>query len=135
MKKTTRFIALVCAILMMLCLCACGGMSKSECMVGQAKFNALADDMGNRDIKYTVDYSRSGDLDIMINVPKSKGFTTYDQQFDLATKKLLLLAVDIFALYAANNGIALDDITVKIVDADGVTQYKAVNGNIVKTPW
>lgn len=134
MKKTTRFIALVCAILMMLCLCACG-MSNSEQLLGEAAFRSLADELSSGSVSYEVEYSKRGDLDVTITINKANAFDEYNAAFDSAAKDLLTLDCDIFVTYANNNKVELDDIKIFIVDADGNVQYKSVNGNIVKTPW
>lgn len=134
MKKTTRFIALVCAILMMLCLCACG-MSNSEHMLGETSFRYFAAFMDGNGFKYTTEYSKRGDLEITIHAPATKAWDKYVQEFDLASREMILTVGAACVAYAIDQNIILDDVTVVMVDVKGDVKYKAVNGNIIKTPW
>lgn len=136
MKKTTRFIALVCAILMMLCLCACG-MSDVERLHNEDILRTFAHDVMSAStptVDYVISYSKYGDLDIEVDAwsPKTSD-PAMIAQIDTATREIMLMAEDWIREYAHLQNIEIDDVTVTCTGVNG-GEYKSVNGNFIKTP-
>lgn len=137
MKKTTRFVALICAILMMLCLCACG-MSDVERLHGEDILREFANDVMSEaapnSTHYIISYSKYGDLDIEID---SWSPQTSDPakiaQCDTATKELMILIENWVREYARQQSVEIDDVTITCTGVNG-GEYKSVNGKIIKSP-
>lgn len=130
MKKFVRVIALVCALVMVLCMCGCTAVGKEE----RARIvSTMESDLNARDGVFltSVDCDRHGNVTITCTCPTNPKIQQNINEFTALAREMAI-AVDGYANTAADYyGFFIKNVTIYICDTQGNLYCKTVNGHVV----